>query len=110
MKAELEPMPLRAGRSPSWWISRPRSKSRKRSTSRTAGCLISSTVCARLDLAVDDADAVLEERRQVAAGEVAILVDGRGQHRAAVVAIPGGIIGAAAEERDAIGGPADDHP
>ena len=27
VNAELEPMPLRAGRSPSWCISRPRSKS-----------------------------------------------------------------------------------
>jgi hypothetical protein len=39
---ELEPIPLRAGRSPSWWISTPRSKPRKRRISRTAGCWMSS--------------------------------------------------------------------
>ena len=64
---------------------------------------------ARLDLAVDDADAVLEERRQIAAGEVAILVDGGGQDGAAVLPIPARVVGAAAEEGDAEGGSADDH-
>ena len=82
---------------------------RKRSASRTAGWLISSSVVHVLDLAVDDADAMLEERRQIAAGEIAVLVDGGRQHRAAVLAIPGGVVGAAAEEGDSEGSSADDH-
>src|SRR5438552_12513213 len=42
-----------------------------------------------LDLAVDQANAVLEERRQVAAGEVAVFIDRRGEDGAAVLKIPG---------------------
>ena len=44
---ELDPMPLRAGRSPSWWISTPRVMSRNFSDSRTDGCRISSTAWTR---------------------------------------------------------------
>jgi hypothetical protein len=65
---------------------------------------------ARFDLAVNDANPVLEKRRQMTAGEPAVFIDRRRQHRAAVDAIPGGIIGAAAEKRDAKRSPADDHP
>src|SRR5438105_2031127 len=43
-------------------------------------------------------------------GEPAVLVDGGRQDRPAVGAIPGGIVGPAAEERDAIRCPTDDHP
>src|SRR6185312_12473690 len=64
---------------------------------------------AGLDFAINDAEAMFEERRQVAAGEIAVFIDGGGENRAAVVAIPAGVIGAAAEERQAIRGPADDH-
>jgi hypothetical protein len=53
-----------------------------------------------LDLRVDDADLVLEEGRQVAAAEVAVLVDRGREHRAAVLAVPGGIVGTAPEEGD----------
>ena len=52
---------------------------------------------------------MLEEGRQVAAGEVAVLVDRGGQHGAAVLAVPGRVVGAAAEERDAKRRAADDH-
>ena len=51
-----------------------------------------------LDLRVDHADAVFEEGRQVAAGQVAVLVDRRGDHRAAVVPIPPRIIGSPAQK------------
>ena len=50
------------------------------------------------NLGIHHADAVLEKRRQIAAGQVAILVDGRRQHRAAVLAIPRRIIRAAAKK------------
>ena len=53
---------------------------------------------AAFDFGIDHADAVLEKRRQVAAGQVAIFVDGRRQHRAAVLAIPRRIIRAAAKK------------
>ena len=41
MKAELDPIPLRAGRSPSWRISIPRVMLRYRRTSLTDGWAIS---------------------------------------------------------------------
>ena len=65
---------------------------------------------AGLDLAIDQANAVLEEGRQIAAGEVAVFVDGAGENGAAVNAIPRRIIGAAAEKGDAKRGATDDHP
>ena len=52
---------------------------------------------------------MLEERRQVAAGDVAVLVDRRRQHRPAVLAVPRRVVRAPAEERDAEWRPADDH-
>ena len=51
-----------------------------------------------LNLGIHHTDAVLEKRRQIAAAEVAILVDGGRQHRAAVLAIPRRIIRPAAEK------------
>jgi hypothetical protein len=51
-----------------------------------------------LNLGIDHTDSVLEERRKVPAREVAILVDGRGKNPAAVLAIPGGIVGSTSEE------------
>ena len=62
-----------------------------------------------LHLGVDHAILVLEERRQIAAGDVAVLVDGGREDGAAVLPIPGRIVGAAAEEGDAKWGSADDH-
>ena len=62
-----------------------------------------------LDLRVDNAVAMLEEGREVATVNVAVLVDRRGQHGAAVLGIPFGIVGAATEEGDPKRGSADDH-
>ncbi len=61
------------------------------------------------DAGIDDAVLVLEELRQVAAVDVAVLVDRGREHRAAVAPHPGRVIGAAAEERDAKGSAGDDH-
>src|SRR6185503_18414928 len=41
-----------------------------------------------LDLRIDEANRVLEERRQMPAGEIAILVDGRRQHCPTVLVVP----------------------
>ena len=62
-----------------------------------------------LNLRVNNAMFVLKKRRQMAATDVTILVDGRGQHRAAVLLIPSRVVGAAAEKRDAKWGAGDDH-
>src|SRR5947208_17143618 len=62
-----------------------------------------------LDLRVDDPVLVLEERRQVAAGDVAILVDCRRDDAAAVLFGPRRIVGAAPDERDAKRCARDDH-
>ena len=62
-----------------------------------------------LVLGVDHAEAMLEERRQVAAGQVAVLVDRRGNHRAAVLPIPRRIVGAAAEKGNPKRRSADNH-
>ena len=51
-----------------------------------------------LDDGVDDAEAMVEKRRQLADADVAVLVDGRGQHGAAVLAIPLWIVRSAPEE------------
>src|SRR5262249_6613730 len=64
---------------------------------------------ASFDLAVNDAQPVLEKGRQIATGQIAKLVDRRGEDRAAVLAVPRGIVRAAAEKRNAEGGTADDH-
>ena len=64
---------------------------------------------ARLDLAIDDAQAMLEEGRQETTTQVAILVDGGCEDGPAVRPIPAGVIGAAAKEGEAEGGSADDH-
>ena len=58
---------------------------------------------------IDDAEPVFEERRQSAAGDVAVLIDRRGKDRAAVLAVPRRVVGPAAEERDPEGGAGDDH-
>src|SRR6185295_3951634 len=63
----------------------------------------------QLDLRVHDPRLVVEELRQVADRDVAVLVDGRRQDGAAVLAVPGGVVRAAAEERDPERGAADDH-
>ena len=62
-----------------------------------------------LDEGIDDAVLVLEEGRQPADADVAVFVDGKADHPAAMPAIPDGIVGAAAEQRDAERRAADDH-
>jgi len=51
-----------------------------------------------LDDRVDHAKAMLEKRRQLADADVAVLVDRRRQHRAAVLAVPLRVVRAASEE------------
>ena len=62
-----------------------------------------------LDDRIDDAGLVGEEGGQPAAGEVAVAGDGGGENGPAVFAIPGRIVGAAAEKGDAVGRARDDH-
>src|SRR3984893_1967264 len=63
----------------------------------------------QLDLGINDLRPVLEERRQPAHADVAIFVDRGADYRAAVLAKPRRIVGAAAEQRDAKRGAADNH-
>src|SRR5579862_420186 len=63
----------------------------------------------RFDLRVGDSVPVLEERREVAARNPAIFVDGRREDRAAVVSVPGRVIGSASEERESERSSRDDH-
>src|SRR6187402_2209813 len=62
-----------------------------------------------LDPGIDDAVLVVEELRQVAAGDVAVLVYRGGEHRAAVTLEPRRVVGSPAEERDAKRRARDDH-
>src|SRR5204863_7401666 len=62
-----------------------------------------------LDDRVDDAEAVIEKRRQLPHADVAVLVDRRRQDGAAVLAEPVGIVGASAKERHPKRRAADDH-
>jgi hypothetical protein len=50
---------------------------------------------------VDYAVAVFEEGREVATRYVTVLIDGGSQHGAAMLAVPGRIVGASAKKRDA---------
>ena len=63
----------------------------------------------QLDYRIDDAVTMLEERRQRAHAQIAVLVDRHAEHRATMLADPVGVIGPAAEQRHAEGRPADDH-
>ena len=58
---------------------------------------------------IDDAVLVLEERRQVAAGDVAVLVDTRCEYCSAVLAEPRRVVGTAPKERDAERSASDNH-
>src|SRR5262245_17542642 len=58
---------------------------------------------------VDEAIAVLEEGRQYANADIAVLIDRGGEHGTAVLPEPLRIIGAATEKRDPKWGAADDH-
>src|SRR4051812_40339677 len=53
---------------------------------------------AGFNLAIDDAQPVLKEGRQMPTGEIAILVDGGGEDGPAMCSIPVGVVGTAAEE------------
>jgi hypothetical protein len=64
---------------------------------------------AQFDLAIDDAITVLKKGRQIATGEIAILVNCGREDGSAVKSIPTGIVGATAKKRDAERGSADDH-
>jgi len=61
------------------------------------------------DDGIDNPGFVFEEGREPAAGEIAVAGDGGGKHGPAVPAVPGGIIGAAAEKRDPVGRARNDH-
>src|SRR5262245_11125513 len=63
----------------------------------------------QLDLRIHNAGAMLEKRRQSPRTDIAIFVDRASDHRAAVLAEPIGIIGAAAEQRKSEWRSADDH-
>src|ERR1700722_6472780 len=52
---------------------------------------------------------VLEKRGQIAARDIAGLIDRRGKHGATMLAIPDRIVGAAAKKRDSKWGARDDH-
>ena len=62
-----------------------------------------------LDDGIDDAELVIEEGRQLAHAEVAVLVDGGRQHGAPVLAEPFGIVSSTAKERNPEWCAADDH-
>src|SRR5262249_33908602 len=64
---------------------------------------------ARFDLSVNNAEAMFEKRRQVPASQITVFVDAGGKNGAAVLAIPGWIISAPAEKRDAKGSAANNH-
>jgi hypothetical protein len=56
---------------------------------------------ARLDPRIRNAQAVLEKRRQIAARQVTVLVDGGGQDATTMLAVPTGVVRAAAKKGDA---------
>src|SRR5579863_167056 len=62
-----------------------------------------------LNLRIRNAAVVLKKRGQPASGDVTRFVDRRGQHRAAMLAVPHGVVCAAAKKRDAKWGARDDH-
>src|SRR2546425_4051872 len=62
-----------------------------------------------LNLGIDDSMPMLEKRREIATGDVAIFVDGGREDRATVFPEPGGVGCAAAEERDSERCSSNDH-
>ncbi len=62
-----------------------------------------------LNFRIRNAAVVLEKRRQPPSGDVTRFVDCRGQHRAAMLAIPDWIVGPAAKKRYAKWSARDDH-
>jgi hypothetical protein len=64
---------------------------------------------APLHFRIDNGDAVFMKRRKVSAGNVTVFIDCRGKHGSAVLAVPIGVIRAAAQKRNAKGCPGNDH-
>src|SRR6266850_3104320 len=62
-----------------------------------------------LHLGVDHTEPVLEEGWEITACDITVFVDGRGQHHAAMLAIPCRIIRPSSKEGDPKRGSADDH-
>src|SRR5215204_898282 len=62
-----------------------------------------------LDDRIDNAEAVIEEGRELANADVAVLIDGRREHRAAMLVKPVRIVRASAEKRHPERGAADNH-
>jgi hypothetical protein len=62
-----------------------------------------------LNVGINDAVLVLEERGQTPAGNVAILVDGRCENGAAMFPKPSGIVSATAKEGNSERGTRDNH-
>src|SRR5438132_5055596 len=62
-----------------------------------------------LNLGINDAMPMVEKRREIATGDVAVFVDRSRENRAAVLPEPGGIVRAAAEERDSERCSSNDH-
>ena len=58
---------------------------------------------------INKANSMLEKGRQISTGKITIFVDGSTEHRTAMVAVPYGIIGAAAKERYTKGRSTNDH-
>src|SRR5262245_60733607 len=54
------------------------------------------------DCRIDHVDPMIEERRQISARQIAILVDRPAKHDTAVLPIPGRVVGTAAEEGNSI--------
>ncbi len=61
------------------------------------------------DVRINDAVAMLEKRREIAASEIAVFVDCRGENRSAMLGRPLGIIGAASKKGDPEWGAGNDH-
>jgi hypothetical protein len=51
-----------------------------------------------LDMRINHSDAVLKEWREIAATQIAIFINCHTEHRAAMVQIPGWVIGTAAKK------------
>jgi len=64
---------------------------------------------AALDLRINHPNSMLEKRRKKATSQIAVFVNGRRQHGAAMLPVPRRIIGSAAEKGDAIGRSSDNH-
>ncbi len=60
-------------------------------------------------LRVNDTNLVVKERRQIAARDVAVFVDGCGEDGSTILPVPGGVVSPPAKEGDSEGCSANDH-